>query len=95
MIAPYEQLLSAYLVRPMHSLLTIQAILILCHWPLPTPLQSQDPSWNFLGMITNAAVAIGLHRPGHEREFGFPDLTLREVELRTKTWLHLFQFTTM
>ena len=95
LIQPYEQLLSTYLVRPMHALSIIQAILLLCHWPLPVPLQPQDPTWNILGMITNAAVNIGLHRPGCEREYGFPNVTQREVGLRTRTWLRIFHFTTM
>ena len=94
-IKPFEQLLSAYLVRPMLALSTLHAVLILCYWPLPVPVISQDPTLNYLGLITNAATQLGLHRPGHEREFGFPRATLKDISLRTNTWLHIFQLNVM
>ena len=93
-IEPYEQLLSSYLVRPLHTLTTIHALLILCYWPLPVPMQAQDPTWNYLGLVTNAATQLGLHHPGDAREYGFPRVTPKDVELRTKTWLHLFKLST-
>lgn len=40
--------------------------------------------------MTNAARLLGLHEPGREKEYGFPRVTPREVELRSETWLQLF-----
>lgn len=87
----YEQLLSGYFIRPMLALSTLHAVLILCYWPLPVPLQAQDATLNYLGLLTNAATQLGLHRPGCEKEFGFLRATSKDVELRTRTWLHIFQ----
>lgn len=91
----YEELLSFCLVRPLLALKTFHALLILCYWPLQVPVQIQDPTWNYLGLITNAATQLGLHRPGSEKEFGFPRASARDVQLRTNTWLHIFQLNTM
>ena len=90
LIQPYEQLLSSYLVRAIHSLNTIHAIMILVTWPLPVKRQPEDPTWNYCGLIINAAICIGLHRPGREKEFGFSRAIQKDVELRSKTWLQIF-----
>ena len=86
----YEPLLGSYLVKTILSLSTIHAILILVTWPIPVQSQPQDPTWNYCGLITNAARLLGLHEPGREKEYGFPRATPREVELRSKTWLQIF-----
>lgn len=75
----------------MHALSTIHAILIICTWPLPVQKQPDDPSWNYCGLITNAAVNIGLHQPGREREYGFPRATPQDVSLRSRTFLYVFR----
>jgi len=95
MLAPYQQLLASHLIRPIHKLPIIHAILILCFWPLPVNKQPDDPTWNYCGLITNAAINIGLHRPGREREYGFPRSTERDIELRSRTWLQIFQLNTL
>lgn len=86
----YEPLLGSCLVKSVISLSTIHAILILVTWPFPVQAQPQDPTWNFCGLITNAARHLGLHEPGREKEYGFPRATTKEVELRSKTWLLIF-----
>ncbi len=86
----YEPLLGSCLMKPMLSLSTMHAILIFVTWPTPVQAQPQDPTWNYCGLITNAARLLGLHEPGREKEFGFPRATRREVELRSKTWLQIF-----
>lgn len=52
--------------------------------------QADDPTWNYCGLVTSAARLFGLHEPGRETEYGFPKPTPQEVELRTRTWLHIF-----
>ena len=86
----YEPLLGSCLVKAIFSLSTLHAILILVTWPIPVQSQAQDPTWNYCGLITNAARLLGLHEPGREKEYGFPRATPREVELRSKTWLQIF-----
>ena len=86
----YEPLLGSCLVKPIISLSSIHAILILVTWPFPVQAQPQDPTWNYCGLITNAARFLGLHEPGMEKEYGFPRATPREVDLRSKTWLLIF-----
>ena len=90
LIRAYEQILATTLIRPMLALQSIQAVHILSMWPLPFRMQPEDPSYNYAGIVTNAALHMGLHAPGYEREYGFPRCTLKDTELRTKTWLSLF-----
>ena len=86
----YEPLLGSCLLKAILSLSTMHAILIFATWPVPVQSQPQDPTWNYCGLITNAARLLGLHEPGREKEYGFPRATPREVELRSKTWLQIF-----
>lgn len=86
----YEQLLASHVVRAIHSIHTIHAILPLLSWPLPVKAQPEDPSWNFCGLITNAARVLGYHEPGREKEYGFPRATSNDIALRSKTWLDIF-----
>ena len=95
LIQPYEHLIAICLFKPMLKLQSIQAIHMLAMWPLPSRMQPEDPSYNYAGIITNAALHIGLHAPGFEREYGFPNATQKDTELRTKTWLSLFNHNIM
>jgi len=74
---------------------SIQAVHMIAMWPLPNRMQPEDPSYNYAGIITNAALHIGLHAPGFEREYGFPKVTRVDTELRTQTWLSLFNHNIM
>ena len=91
MVKPYQELLASHLIQPMHTLATIHALLILCTWPITVPTQPDDPSWNYCGLATNAALLVGLHKPGQEREYGFPRATTRDIELRSRTMLQIFR----
>ena len=65
-------------------------MLILALWPLPVEKQPDDPTWNYCGLVTNAAMHIGLHAPSKEREYGFPRATAKDIELRSRTMLQVF-----
>ena len=78
-------------IEPLHSLL------LLCLWPIPQTRQSYDPSWNFIGMATNAAMQLNCHNPvppGTEAIHwkGFGDTLGSEIttEIRALTWLACF-----
>ena len=84
---PYQEFLGrAMVVAPM-SLRTIQALLLLCYWPLPCRTQPQDPSWNILGLVLNAAKYQGLNTGLDHYSLKSPT---SERQLRSRTWLAVF-----
>ena len=87
----YTNLLATSIVKVTGSVSQLHALLIIVMWPLPYPGPTHDPSWGYCGMILNAALQMGMHRPGYHREYGFPDLTQQQVQLRTVTWMMAFQ----
>ena len=89
--AGYEDLLAKNMIKVIRSVAQLHAILILVMWPLPYPGPMNDPSWGYCGLALNAALQMGMHRPGFHREYGFPDLTQEQVQLRTVTWMMAFQ----
>ena len=88
--APYEGLLSTILVRSIHSLKNIQAILLLCIWPFPVRHQHDQPSLNYCSMAVSAAMQMGLHRPGHSAEYNISDKTESNID-KTMTWMACVQ----
>jgi hypothetical protein len=64
---PYRNLLMCHLYSIMHDFRTIQAIILLCHWPNSGPRQSQDASWQYCGAALNAALQMGLNQPRPEK----------------------------
>jgi len=89
--AEYTNLLAGSIVKVLRSVSQLHALLIIVMWPLPYPGPTHDPSWGYCGMILNAALQMGMHRPSFHREYGFPDLTQQQVQLRTVTWMMAFQ----
>ncbi|KAK3389577.1 hypothetical protein B0H63DRAFT_463977 [Podospora didyma] len=87
----YENLLAASIVKVTRSVSQLHAVLMIIMWPLPYPGPTHDPSWGYCGLVMNAALQMGMHRPGFHREYGFPDLTQEQVQLRTVTWMMAFQ----
>ncbi|KAF2499546.1 hypothetical protein BU16DRAFT_524023 [Lophium mytilinum] len=86
-ISSYQSLVEKTLMGRILALEPVQAGVLLCYWPLAVEKQSYDPSWNYCGLITNAAIKIGLHK-GVIR---LPQ-TLIENDSRSqlKTWLACF-----
>jgi hypothetical protein len=69
----------------------IQALLILCWWPLPFRAKISDPSWTYCGMATHYALQFGLHRPHHHSDFYYQiDLEGEELIVQQKTWIACF-----
>ncbi|KAI1635264.1 hypothetical protein F4809DRAFT_651335 [Biscogniauxia mediterranea] len=90
MEALYQQLVKDEILQAPLPLQTIQALLILCMWPMPVEKQPQDPSWLYCGIAVNAAVFMGLHRPnstGSLRSIGILP-AMREAKILT--WLGCF-----
>ncbi|RFU35060.1 hypothetical protein B7463_g1298, partial [Scytalidium lignicola] len=78
-------------IRPEYaSFHSMQALLLLCHWPLPFQ-RNNDPSHSFIALATNIGLRMGLHRPRYAVEFVNESSTDGEMEvLRRKTWVVCF-----
>lgn len=61
----YETLLGADIIKVIRSVPQLQAVLIIIIWPLPYPGPTHDPSWGYCGLLMNAALQMGMHRPGY------------------------------
>ena len=79
------------------SIEAVQALLILCNWPVPKVNQGADPAWNYSGLAINAAMQMGLHHPLSTPDSlhdysGWTKAALSRVSLRTRvlTWLSCF-----
>lgn len=68
---------------------TIQAVLILCLWPIPTNTLFQDSSHALAGVAMQLAVQTGLHIFGHEQDYSRQniDTANSEVFLRFRLWI--------
>ncbi|KAI8960263.1 hypothetical protein F5Y11DRAFT_358644 [Daldinia sp. FL1419] len=95
---PYIRMLREEALRAPMPLSKIQALLIVCMWPLPVPHQRDDPSWLYCGIAVNAALYMSLHKSS-PRSGITPSLhsvgpvggSARE---RTNTWLGCFYVST-
>lgn len=87
LIAPYRQLLGNVLAGPIRDLESIQGLIFLCLWPLPVGSQTEDPSWNYCGLLTNAAIRMGLHTTGAAEDGTQSSTPIAELRLRSKTWM--------
>lgn len=63
LLPSYRALLSETIIENVRDVEAIQAIILLCQWPLPVDRQWKDPSWTFCGLAVNAALQEGLHLP--------------------------------
>ncbi|KAF9734089.1 hypothetical protein PMIN06_008064 [Paraphaeosphaeria minitans] len=96
-MALFEQLKDPYLTQLRLEILTapvplqtIQALIHLIMWPLPSPRQSHDCTWLYCGVAINAALYMGLHHskpPQSLRSIGVPSGSPRA---RASTWLGCF-----
>ncbi|KAI5924610.1 hypothetical protein F4810DRAFT_700675 [Camillea tinctor] len=89
-VSPFRQLVQSEILQAPLSLQAIQALLILCMWPLPVEKQSQDPSWLYCGIAVNAAVYMGLHRPNSIGSLRYIGVSAGNKEARVLTWLGCF-----
>ena len=95
---PFQSLISALLSSPVQALKDVQALLIICQWPLAVESQSEDPSWMHSGFAINAALHMGLDKIEDEVLFGHrrakQSLGFYDPKYRRRTWLKAFQIST-
>jgi hypothetical protein len=69
----------------------IQALLLLCCWPLPFGPKSADPSQSYSGLATSSALEIGLHRYKFPSDFTYDEPYDEDrAFMQKKTWLACF-----
>ena len=90
----YEQLLNQSILSGPLSLHTIQAVLLICSWPLPPSHQLAEPSWLYCGVAMNAASYLNLGRSANKPLYQGGQLSLIDVENMSRTWLALFLIST-
>ncbi|CAM0139627.1 unnamed protein product [Umbelopsis sp. WA50703] len=84
-------MISEITLKPVRNVETVQAILILCHWPFPYDSQLDDPSFIYCGMALHIGLQIGLHRPEYAYQFSSKQDVLRSsVQIRRTTWIACF-----
>ncbi|EXJ69247.1 uncharacterized protein A1O5_07283 [Cladophialophora psammophila CBS 110553] len=68
----------------------IQAVLILCLWPVPTNTMFRDSSHTLAGVAMQLAVQNGLHIFGREQDYSRQNIDAKnsEVALRFRLWIH-------
>ncbi|KAH8705430.1 hypothetical protein BGW36DRAFT_13366 [Talaromyces proteolyticus] len=73
------------------SVFLVQALLLLCNWPMPFKATITDPSWTYCGAAVNIALRIGLHQPAFHFDFIYGSRSDEDaVALRTRTWIACF-----
>lgn len=96
LLPSYEALLSTTMGKPIRSIQTVHAFLVLCLWPLHVVNESDDPSWNYIGLVMNAAMQLGLHLDCRQDLFGYDSVEADEasMDVRNMTWMACFQIST-
>jgi hypothetical protein len=70
------------------SLFLVQALLLLCEWPLSFTSTIEDPSWTYCGAALSIAERIGLHQPANFFETIYGSKSDEDVvTLRRKSWV--------
>jgi hypothetical protein len=87
-------MLSDYLFKSIRCLYTIHALLLICVWPAPVKRQTDDPSWTYCGLVTAAAIQLGLHEPQDEMKPDGGRYSEEEMKLRRNTLLGCFVVST-
>jgi transcriptional regulatory protein LEU3 len=90
LIKPLAELIWKSLSDPGHAIPTIQAVLILCLWPLPVDSTFKDQINAISGAAMQLAIQKGL--PYASREQDFVPVALKQFEgdtlLRARLWMH-------
>jgi hypothetical protein len=94
LLSPFRMLLSECVLIGIRDLYTIQALLLLCSWPLPVRNQRDDPSWHYCSLAVAAILQLGLgESTGFSRLDRVQNL-IGDAILRKKTWLACFVVST-
>ena len=95
---PFRSLLSNLLITTVQRLKDLQALLLICQWPLDAETGTEDPSWMLVGFVMNAALHMGLDKNDDEVLFGYRrakySLQFYDVRCRRRTWIQIFQIST-
>jgi hypothetical protein len=94
-VEPYRKLLSLALLGPILELNLLHGIILLCFWPLSVTKQIYDPSWNYCGLVTNAALQMGLQNFTARGAAILRRQSEREQAIRAKTWMACVQLNAM
>jgi hypothetical protein len=87
--APYSRLLWSTITGVPHNYHVVQALCLLCSWPLPTTSQRSDQTFMLNGLMMQIALQLGLHRPVQPEEFTTVRIEVKGEELkdRIQTWI--------
>ncbi|KAH8807576.1 hypothetical protein F5884DRAFT_789570 [Xylogone sp. PMI_703] len=91
LVGSYRTLLGSVLVGSIESLDVLQAIILLCFWPLFVRRQGHDPTWNYCGLITNAALHMRLHSYANGSFDSISKCSEKESRIRAITWMACVQ----
>lgn len=88
LLPAYKRLLWKNISSPPHPVRSVQAMSLLCLWPLPTSSMSTDISLFLAGITKLAGAHIGIHRPELMQDFSRVkcQLTPQEVREAVKVW---------
>ncbi|KAF2170448.1 hypothetical protein M409DRAFT_19269 [Zasmidium cellare ATCC 36951] len=87
-----KQLVLNTISSPVHSVETVQALLLLCLWPFRASFRSDDPSYFYSGLATQIGMLLGLHRPAqtHAYRHEWDSHPVPGFRVKTTTWLACF-----
>lgn len=86
-----QELVAASILQIQDPIPTIQAILILCLWPLPVDTMWRDPSHTMAGAAMQLAIQNGLHKFRHEQDFRMSQIKRKDRNtklFRIYLWLN-------
>jgi Fungal specific transcription factor domain/Fungal Zn(2)-Cys(6) binuclear cluster domain len=85
--SPIKELVRDVLEAP-GSVETVQALLILCMWPLSFSWNRYDSSFRYSGLAIHIGLQLGLHRPTLVDDFNLENPTAEpDIETKKTTWL--------
>ncbi|KAF4339294.1 transcription factor SEF1 [Fusarium beomiforme] len=91
---PYERLVQEIITDAPLPLYKVQALMLLCNWPLPAEKQWKDPSWLYCGVAIQAARYLSLDRQQTIPSLRVIGVTSGSIRSRINTWLSCFIVTT-
>nr|POE86526.1 regulatory protein leu3 [Quercus suber] len=86
----YLALLKSTILEPPLSLHTIQAIVILSFWPLPSESHLRDPGWLYMDVAVSAAKYLDLDGAASRPFYHGGQLSQRDMQIASRTWLAIF-----
>lgn len=91
---PYVRFLREQILTAPLPLYRIQALLLLCHWPLKCAKQTRDPSWLYCGTAIHAARFMSLDRQQSIPSLQSIGVASGSIQTRINTWLGCFYVST-